>query len=413
MVKVIENFLTLEECLYYISMIDKNHTRSGVTSHGRERTTTSDYRTSSTCSFPIKDEKVVQLKERISKIVDLPIENGESLQGQLYKPGEYFKEHTDYFDPGSYENHCLSSGQRLKTLMIYLNEDVEGGGTHFKRLNKTFYPTTGTALLWDNVIDGKTNPDSLHEGMPVNSGSKYIITSWWRENEWNGAEDARLAMEYHKNLIEQEQMTQVKTTTFSTKEELPKISELGYKVIKTPEKAWNLIQEGYQLLKSNIKTESWTGIESIISGSQEPTEIMTFDSFPSLRDTILEHLKPVHEEWAKMNLTPAALYGIRSYNKGATLISHVDRIQTHHVSSIIIVDKDLDCGCNQTKGAENDWPLDFIDHNGESHKLYAEIGDMIMYESATCYHGRLEPFKGNYYRNLFAHFKFTDLEFGA
>ena len=107
------------------------------------------------------------------------------------------------------------------------------------------------------------------------------------------------------------------------------------------------------------------------------------------------------------------LYGIRSYNKEATLINHLDRLTTHHVSSIVIVDKDLDCGCNQTKGVENDWPLDFQDHNGEWHKVYAEIGDIILYESATCLHGREEPFKGNWFRNFYVHYMLENYEFEA
>lgn len=414
MIKVLENFLTPDECQYFIELIDKDNRPSGVTTQDESRATTSDYRTSTTCSFPSTDPKVKSLKEKIAELVELPIDHGEPLQGQLYKPGQYFKRHTDYFEDGSYHNHCLASGQRVKTFMIYLNEVEEGGGTYFEKLDTTYTPQTGTALIWDNMIDGKINPDSMHEGQPVVSGSKYIITSWWRENIWDGGKDAVLAREYHENKKKQEQTIKLNTTTvktFSSKQDLPHISETGFKVVKTPEKAWKLIQEGYSLLQHTIKSEDWSGIDRVISGSVEPTQIMSFDNFPTLRDTILDELKPAHEEWANEKLTPAALYGIRSYNKGATLISHTDRIQTHHVSSIIIVDKDLDCGCNQTKGVPNDWPLDFVDHQGNSHKLYAEIGDMIMYESATCEHGRLEPFKGNYFRNLFAHFKFTDLEY--
>lgn len=412
MITVLENFLTPEECQYFIELIDKDNAPSGVTTQDETRATTSDYRTSSTCSFPGSDLKVTSLKSKIAKVVELPIAHGEPLQGQLYKPGQYFKRHTDYFEDGSYYNHCLASGQRVKTFMIYLNEVEEGGGTHFERLNKTFTPQVGTALLWDDMIDGKVNPDSMHEGQPVISGSKYIITSWWRENEWDGAQDARLATEYHKKKKEEEKQKITPTVrTFSTREEIPHVSDIGFKVVKTPEKAWKLINEGYQLLQQKITTEAWSGIDNVISGSIEPTQIMSFDNFPTLRDTILEELKPTHEEWSKEKLTAAALYGVRSYNKGATLISHVDRIQTHHVSSIIIVDKDLECGCNQTKGVENDWPLDIVDHQGNSHKIYAEIGDMIMYESATCNHGRLEPFKGKYFRNLFAHFKITDLTY--
>lgn len=412
MITVLEDFLTVDECKYFIDLIDKDNKPSGVTTQDETRATTSDYRTSTTCSFPGNDNTVSELKKKIASIVTLPVENGEPLQGQLYKPGQYFKRHTDFFEDGSYKNHCLASGQRVKTFMIYLNEDVEGGGTHFENLNKTFTPKTGTALIWDNLIDGKPNYDSMHEGQPVISGSKYIITSWWRENKWDGLKDAELAKEYHNNIRKEKELSTMQNIrTFSDKDDLPHISELGFKVVKTPDKAWKLIKEGYQLLKQTSKQEQWAGINNIISGSVQPTEIMSFDNFPSLRDTILEELKPAHEEWAKEKLTPSALYGIRSYNKGATLISHVDRLQTHHVSSIIIVDKDLDCGCTQTKGAPNDWPLDFVDHNGDTHKVYAEIGDMIMYESAICYHGRLEPFKGNYFRNLFAHFKYTDIEY--
>ena len=410
MINVIENFLTPEECQYYIELIDRDNKPSGVTTQDENRTTTSEYRTSSTCNFPASDQTVSKLKNRIAEIVGLPEEHGEALQGQLYLPGQYFKRHTDFFEAGSYNNHCLFSGNRVKTLMIYLNDVEEGGGTYFEKLDKTFIPKQGTALLWDDMIDGKPNYDSMHEGQPVISGSKYIITSWWRENKWDGAEDARLSREYHmKKLEEQKQAELEKANTFSSRAEIPHVSELGYTVIKIPDKVWKLIREGYELLKPTVKEESFPGISNIISGSVEPPTIMSFDKFSSLRDLILEELKPVHEEWSKQNLTPSALYGIRSYHKGATLVSHVDRIETHHVSSIIIVDKDLDCGCTKTKGSENDWALEVVGHDGETHKVYGEIGEMILYESATCHHGRLEPFKGKYFRNLFAHYRITDL----
>ena len=138
MITVLENFLTPEECQYYIEMIDRDNKPSGVTTQDENRTTTSEYRTSSTCNFPATDETVSKLKARIAEIVELPIEHGEALQGQVYRPGQYFKRHTDFFEAGSFYNHCLSSGNRVKTFMIYLNEDVEGGGTHFENLNQTF-----------------------------------------------------------------------------------------------------------------------------------------------------------------------------------------------------------------------------------------------------------------------------------
>ena len=46
-----------------------------------------------------------------------------------------------------------------------------------------------------------------------------------------------------------------------------------------------------------------------------------------------------------VDIEPSYIYGIRSYQKGSRLEEHVDRLETHHISSIIIVDKDLTCGC--------------------------------------------------------------------
>ena len=83
---------------------------------------------------------------------------------------------------------------------------------------------------------------------------------------------------------------------------------------------------------------------------------------------------------------------------------HRDRVETHHVSSIIMVDKDLRCGC-QNKEFGNDWGLDIVDHNGEEHKVFMEPGDILLYESAVCLHGRRDSFEGNFYRNFYVHYK--------
>ncbi len=84
-----------------------------------------------------------------------------------------------------------------------------------------------------------------------------------------------------------------------------------------------------------------------------------------------------------------------------------DRVETHHISSIIIVDKDLTCGCQNRKYGD-DWPLDIQGHDGEWYKVYAEPGDIILYESAICEHGREEPFQGTFFRNFYVHYKLTN-----
>ena len=141
--------------------------------------------------------------------------------------------------------------------------------------------------------------------------------------------------------------------------------------------------------------------------------MLSFDNVPSIRTLIHEQLLPVHRDWIANEMhdamkepliEPSFVYGIRSYNRGATLSSHVDRVETHHISSIIIVDKDLACGC-QNKPEADDWPLDIQGHDGAWHKIYAQPGDMILYESAVCEHARFEPFGGTFFRNFYVHYK--------
>ena len=46
-------------------------------------------------------------------------------------------------------------------------------------------PKPGLLLAWNNMKpDGAANPGTLHEGMPVVAGTKYIVTKWFREGSW-------------------------------------------------------------------------------------------------------------------------------------------------------------------------------------------------------------------------------------
>ena len=113
--------------------------------------------------------------------------HGEPVQGQRYSEGQEFKRHCDYFNPGgqAWEKYTSVAGQRTWTFMIYLNEGMAGGGTRFKCIGKTFQPETGKLLCWNNRRpDGSVNPNTLHHGMKVRSGTKYVLTKWYREKVW-------------------------------------------------------------------------------------------------------------------------------------------------------------------------------------------------------------------------------------
>jgi prolyl 4-hydroxylase len=178
-------FLTAEECAALIALIDARRRPSGLADHYGD----SSYRTSETCDLDPADEFVTAITRRIATFAGLDAAHAEPLQGQRYAVGQEFKFHTDYFEPSGsdYDRYCGKSGQRSWTLMIYLNQPAAGGATRFKRLDKTFQPETGKLLAWNNIRpDGVPNYDTLHAGLPVRSGTKYIITSWFRERPWAG-----------------------------------------------------------------------------------------------------------------------------------------------------------------------------------------------------------------------------------
>jgi prolyl 4-hydroxylase len=398
----IENFLTDEECDHVIELTEKNNTRSSVAGKGKESSKYDKGRTSSTSTLSDNDPIVKKINEKICTELKINTSYSEPTQGQIYEVGQEFRHHQDTFDKEVYHNYCLSSGQRTWTFMVYLNNVEEGGETNFPIIDKTFTPLKGMAVVWKNSNGkGTENSAAMHAGFPVKKGKKIIITKWFRENVFNGVEDTRLAKEYLESLQPYSPTEKI----FSKNEDLPRLSELGFKVIKVPQKTFQLITEAYNLLKPTIRQENWDGITNFIHDSQgnAPVEILSMDAFTRIREIIAEELKPIHEEFIdnKEKLIPKWIYGIRSYKRGAVLEPHTDTLATHHISSIIIVDKQVD----------KDWPLDIQDHQGKWHKVYAEPGDMILYESATNRHGRMEPFEGEYFRNFFLHYTFADYKF--
>ena len=127
---------------------------------------------------------VAAVDAAIAELLGLPPGAGEPLQGQRYAAGQEFKPHTDTFEPGgaAYYEHCAETGQRTWTAMIYLNEPGDGGATRFKTIGKTVQPENGKLLAWNNLLpDGTRNPATLHQGMKVRRGHKYVLTKWFRQ----------------------------------------------------------------------------------------------------------------------------------------------------------------------------------------------------------------------------------------
>jgi prolyl 4-hydroxylase len=177
---IVRGFLEPATCADLMDRIDARRRPSEIA----DDVGITNFRTSETCDLDWRDPVVGDVDRRIAELLGLPLDTSEPLQGQRYAAGQEFKPHTDTFEPGGYDFlvHTEASGQRTWTAMIYLNEPEDGGATRFKAIGKTIQPETGKLLAWNNLQpDGRPNPATLHQGMKVRRGTKYVLTKWFRE----------------------------------------------------------------------------------------------------------------------------------------------------------------------------------------------------------------------------------------
>ncbi|MFA6122765.1 MAG: 2OG-Fe(II) oxygenase [Sphingomonas sp.] len=177
------NFLDAATCAALCDHVDATRRPSTISDSNGDPT----FRTSETGDLNPFDPLVIDLNARIAAFTGLDPAHGEPIQGQRYAVGQEFKAHTDYFEPDGidYHRYCGIAGNRTWTVMIYLNEPGAGGATRFKAIDKIIQPETGKLLAWNNRMpDGRLNPATLHHGMKVRAGTKYVITKWFRELPW-------------------------------------------------------------------------------------------------------------------------------------------------------------------------------------------------------------------------------------
>ena len=181
---VVHGFLARRECKRLVRTVDK---RIGPSQLFRG-TEVDGFRTSSTHYFNRDDPETLELERRIDGLLGLDHRFAEVTQGQRYLAGQQFKHHFDFFslDQPHWQQERRRGGQRSWTAMVYLNQPEAGGATDFPMLGLSVAPRLGTLLAWNNMDrEGKPNAHTLHAGTPVEAGSKYIVTQWYRQDEWS------------------------------------------------------------------------------------------------------------------------------------------------------------------------------------------------------------------------------------
>lgn len=182
MIKILDNVLNSVECQELINQASNRLFSANVLGEKRE-----GYRTAQNCWLFEKTDLILKIKNLIKTQTNLDITNQEALHIVKYDIGGEYKTHHDFFHPNTnyYEESIKNGGQRVYSCLFYLNDDFEGGETEFPNKKIRITPKIGRLLIWKNLKeDNSLDYDSLHAGLPVISGTKWIAIIWVREQEF-------------------------------------------------------------------------------------------------------------------------------------------------------------------------------------------------------------------------------------
>jgi hypothetical protein len=125
---------------------------------------------------------ITKLEKRISDITRLDVRHGESIQLLFYSVGEKYTPHDDFFRSSKGSSRTTQYGQRIASIVTYLNDVEEGGETNFPFLDIMVKPKKGMSIYFEYTDDkANTTTQCRHESLPVISGEKWVATKWLRQ----------------------------------------------------------------------------------------------------------------------------------------------------------------------------------------------------------------------------------------
>lgn len=180
-----EHFLAPRVCAWIMDIAGPRLAAARVKNPQRGGANADSYRSNTGMGVSVIDsDLVVQLTHaRIAAAIGVPVAQQEPTNILHYEPGQEYRPHFDYIDPGvpHFAGEVQRLGQRIVTFLVYLNDDFEGGATAFPRLDWSFKGAAGDALAFWNVTDGRIDPRTLHAGAPPTSGVKWLLSKWVRD----------------------------------------------------------------------------------------------------------------------------------------------------------------------------------------------------------------------------------------
>jgi prolyl 4-hydroxylase len=179
--------LTGDECDALIALARPRLARSETVDTSTGGTEVNTSRTSDGMFFGRGETPLIdRIERRIAALVNWPVESGEGLQILRYRPGAQYEPHHDYFDPAKPGTPRIleRGGQRVGTLVMYLNTPARGGDTVFPSAGLCIGPVRGGAVFF-SYDRPHASTLTLHGGAPVLSGEKWVATKWLREQSFD------------------------------------------------------------------------------------------------------------------------------------------------------------------------------------------------------------------------------------
>ena len=185
-IRRMDGFLSTEVCRWLVERARGQLTRARIYSTDGNGAAVASTRTNSETDFNViqSDLVLVLVRARIAAATGLPPAVMELTKVLHYSVGEQFDLHYDYIDPAvpGFAAELAARGQRLATFLVYLNDNYQGGQTHFPRVGLSHRGAAGSALFFANVdTSGRPDPSTLHAGLAPTSGEKWLLSQWIRD----------------------------------------------------------------------------------------------------------------------------------------------------------------------------------------------------------------------------------------
>lgn len=180
-IKSFKNVLSKKECKQIIndySTFVQARTHSNDLEHDKQ------IRKAENAVYEEESELLQKVRQIIAEKTGTHISQQEyPLSVIKYEIGGEYKPHHDHWEHNQNNSHRNPQmGNRWKTAILYLNDNYEGGETHFPNWDTKIKGKAGELVTWTNLNKNRMpNTDTIHAGLPVTKGTKYIIVSWIRE----------------------------------------------------------------------------------------------------------------------------------------------------------------------------------------------------------------------------------------